>query len=54
MMAAGTPRDELNVPLTRRDMLAVLAELAEQAPDPATRGACALVWEKLTVAWRQS
>ena len=47
------PGDELNVPLTRRDALAMLAKLAERSDTPEMREAYGLVWEELTVAWRQ-
>jgi len=39
------PSDPLDVPLTRRDALAVLAALSDGEPP-------ALVWERLTLEWR--
>lgn len=41
-------QDQLAVPVTRRDLLAMLAALAENGDDAAAR-----TWEKLTVEWRQ-
>jgi len=49
--------DELNVPLTRRDVLFLIQEM--QAIDALGRSpddpgeAWQLLWERLTVAWRQ-
>jgi len=37
--------DPLDVPLTRRDVLAVLAAMAADEPP-------GLIWERLTLAWR--
>jgi len=45
MTAPTQPPDPLDVPLTRRDVLAVLAALSDgESP--------ALAWERLTLEWR--
>ena len=45
--------DVLNVPLTRRDLLAVLAEAARQADQPQAREFYDALWQRFTVQWRQ-
>lgn len=47
-------RDDLAVPLTRRDMLAVLAAMADPKNDLDSPSTVAeRVWEKFSVEWRQ-
>jgi len=48
--------DELNVPLTRRDALfvvQVVVEIQQANPLLAQSDLWPLVWERLTLAWRQ-
>ena len=58
-LASYTPPkvpDELNVPLTRRDALfvvQVVVEIQQANPLLAQSDLWPLVWERLTLAWRQ-
>ena len=47
-----SPPDPLDVPATRRDVLAVLARLAANPFYPNTASPAALAWEHFTVVWR--
>lgn len=45
--------DALNRVVTRRDLLALGAYVAEHHPDPAVRAALGEMWEYFTVRWRE-
>ena len=47
------PPDPLDVRLTRRDVLALLAEAARQADQPHAREFYDALWQRFTVQWRQ-
>jgi len=44
--------DDLNVPAMRRDVLEVIARVAESSGDPVVRAVCSQIWEEFTVIWR--
>lgn len=47
------PADDLAVPVTKRELLAALAIIAQESPESPVKETCAALWEHLTVRWRQ-
>lgn len=52
-VALAPSADALNRVVTRRDLLALGAYVAEHHPDPAVRAALGEMWEYFTVRWRE-